>query len=244
MDNVWYPAPASDISPDEAVHIWRIELNSADAVRVQLAQLLNEEETRRANRFHFEKDRHHFTVARGRLRQILSRYTGTEPHLIPFVYNDYGKPFLRDSEKGPYFNLSHSKDMGLIAISYHHQVGVDIEYMQLRDATFKIANRFFSEHEISELRGLPAEDQLQGFFNCWTRKEAYIKGKGKGLAIPLGSFSITLTPGAPVRLLNDDNDADAVKQWSFSAINAVGTYAAAVAVKSPTHSLKCWDYRI
>jgi 4'-phosphopantetheinyl transferase len=238
---VWQAVPPSALVLDDRVHIWRIPLNIRDTARNKLSDLLNNEEIRRANRFHFDKHRFHYIVARGKLRKILALYTEIDPALIEFDYNEYGKPFLRYPVNGPYFNLSHSRDMAVLAFSSKHEVGIDIEYMELRDTIFKIARRFFSETEVEELMNLPADDQLQGFFNCWTRKEAYIKGKGKGLSIPLASFSVTLSPGAPVALIHDKKDVSAPSGWSFSAFDVDQHYAAAVAVNSASHELAFWD---
>ena len=134
----------------------------------------SEDEAQRAARFHFAVDRDHFIAAHGCLRDIPARYLPIEPGQLSFSNGAYGKPFLSgvSAEGGLEFNLSHSRDFALVAVTRNHPVGVDVEYVRRDIPREKIARRFFSEHELSDLLSLPLTRRETGFFNCWTRKEA------------------------------------------------------------------------
>lgn len=237
------PPPALALGEGEA-HVWRIALNPPPERVREFARLLAPDETARAARFHFEKDRRHFTVARGSLRTLLARYLRTTPASLAFDYSHYGKPSLapRFSTSGILFNLSHSHELALCAVTRGREVGIDIEYMRADMAGEEIAERFFSRVECAALGGLPVEQRVEGFFNCWTRKEAYIKARGEGLSFPLDKFSVSLVPGhAPIALDVFDN-AQETSRWSLRRLLPGAGYAAALAVEGADTRLRCWQF--
>jgi 4'-phosphopantetheinyl transferase len=185
----------------------------------QLQRLLSQDERERAARFRFEKHARHFIAARGILREILGPYLAVDPALIRFDYNSFGKPSV---EGGPRFNVSHSGGFGLYAVSGIREVGVDIERINPDFAHERIPERFFAPGEVAALRALPADAQIEAFFHCWTRKEAYIKAHGSGLSLDLKSFEVTLTPGEPARFLRG------VEGWSIETIEVPPGYVAAL----------------
>src|SRR5580692_3450771 len=182
-----------------AVDIYSVRLE-ADAARLDsLYEILAPQERERAARFRFAEHRRHFIICRGTLREILSRYLDQSPSRINFVYNRHGKPGLRDSDVR--FNVSHSGGWALQAVTRDCEVGVDIERVDARFISEQIPERFFSPREVAQLRALPAHQQTAAFFRCWTRKEAYIKARGLGLALSLDSFDVSLGPDDPPALL-------------------------------------------
>src|SRR6185312_16328849 len=207
-------ASAWNIPPDNLqlleneVHVWRASLNVPAFVLSSLQQALTGEEIARAARFYFEKDRKHWTVARGVLRILLSRYLKTHPHQFSFCYNDYGKPLLEKSAHSPQlqFNISHSHELALYAFTPAREIGVDVEYMRSNLDYMELAEHTFSAYENEMLQALPTEMRREAFFLCWTRKEAYIKARGKGLSMPLKEFDLSLKPGEPARLLHSRED--------------------------------------
>jgi 4'-phosphopantetheinyl transferase len=224
------------------VHVWRAPLvQSAERVE-ELQRLLGEDERRRAARFHFRKDRECFIVARGLLRTILGRYLHSEPRSLRFIYSVYGKPSLADSSGGLRFNLSHSGDFALLALTYGRELGVDIEKLRTDFANEQIAGRFFSPREVARLRALPAGLRLEAFFNCWTRKEAYIKAHGEGLSLPLDGFDVTLAPDEPAQLLSTRDDPGEASRWSLRALHPCHGYVAALAVEGDGWRLKTWRW--
>ena len=188
------------------------------------ASILSSDERDRAARFRFDRHRNHYIAARSALRQILAEYLGIAPQSIEFTVNEYGKPQL----DGPHFNVSHSAGLAVYAVSRTRQVGIDVERVDPQFAAGQIPEHFFSPVEVASLRALPEHLQLQAFFNCWTRKEAYVKARGLGLSLPLASFDVTLDPGEPARFLRG---ADG---WEIEAFSPAAGYAAAVVASLPS----------
>ena len=227
MLNNWLTASTCIFDLKQEVHIWKITLNILDERFLFFFSLLSKDEQERARRFHFDKDRRAYVAVRGHLRWLLGRYLAQNPLDFTFEYNAHGKPFL--PENRIHFNVSHSKQLGLIAFDPLEEIGVDIEWMRPDFGGLKIARRFFSQQEVKELEQLDESDQKKGFFNGWSRKEAYIKARGKGLAIPLSQFSVRLSPNMPCTLLSTEHDPPAVQRYLLKEIKVHPEYAAAVA---------------
>lgn len=196
-------------------------------------------------RFRFERDRRRFIVGRGVLRTILGRYLGVEPDKVQFRYSPRGKPYLaeRFDSYGLRFNLAHSHELALYAFTRDREIGVDLEYVRPMPDAVEIATRFFSTRENAVFRVLPKSQELEAFYNCWTRKEAYLKATGDGLARPLDQFAVSLTPGEPARLLHVEKDLlQEIARWSFQALKPAFSYVAAVAVEGHDWRLVCWQW--
>jgi 4'-phosphopantetheinyl transferase len=178
------------------------------------------------------------------LRDILGRYLGRPPAALEFCYSAYGKPALAVGleASGVRFNISHSHEMALFAVTCRREVGVDIEYLAREIRAAEIAERFFSARERADLRALPAEAQHRAFFNCWTRKEAYIKAHGEGLSLPLDGFDVTLGPGEPAALLATRGDPHEVLHWSLQALAPGPGYVAALAVEGRGWGATGWQW--
>jgi 4'-phosphopantetheinyl transferase len=226
----------------EEVHVWRAALARSAGEVGALKRLLSEDELRRAERFHFQHDRSSFVVARGTLREILSLYVGLPPRLLRFCYNAFGKPKLIDApgETGVRFNLSHAGGLALYAVAVGREVGVDVEVVREGVPCEELAEKFFSRRERAALLALPAGDRRRAFFECWARKEAYIKARGMGLSLPLDSFDVSLAPGEPAALLSARDARLGAACWSLRELAAGPGYAAAVAVEGGGWRLRCW----
>lgn len=233
------PPPSGPIAPG-AVHVWRLHLDAPEARRQRCAGLLSADERKRAARFHFERDRRRYALARGYLRQVLSRYTGTGAAALRFDYGPQGKPFLADAPDFA-FNLSHSHECALIAVGGVAEIGVDVEWMRPDIDLPALARRFFAAAEVAELEGLPETQRVEGFFRCWTRKEAFIKAVGQGLSCPLDRFRVTLTPGAPAALQEIAWAPDDVGQWTLANLEPGAGYAGAVMARGPITTLRGID---
>jgi 4'-phosphopantetheinyl transferase len=243
-EQVWHlPVPEFMVSSAE-VHVWRAALDLPLSCVEHLQRLLSADELQRAARFHFPRDRRRFSVARGVLRDILSRYLGVPAAALEFCYSAYGKPALAAgaAQEGLRFNISHAHEMALFAITHGHEVGVDIEYLHRTIACEEIAERFFSARERASLRAIPAEMKHQAFFNCWTRKEAYIKAHGEGLSLPLDQFDVSLAPDEPAALLATRGDPRDALRWSLQALTPGPGYVAALAVEAQDWQLTCWQW--
>jgi 4'-phosphopantetheinyl transferase len=234
------PLHTLTLSKDE-VHVWHAALDDHLAERLKL--ILSEDEISRANRFHFAKDRNHYIVARGLLRRLLAAYLGMSSSELQFLYADKGKPYLEETQRRSiHFNLAHSHDMAIYAFSSGRELGVDLEFIREDLAGEKIAERFFSQWEISALRSLPAELRKQAFFNCWTRKEAYIKARGEGLSMPLDEFDVSLAPREPAALLKNYKDFGEVSRWTMQSISVAPGYVAALVVEGQGWRLKKFGF--
>lgn len=240
----WDSPPKTLVLPNNEVHVWRASLHVSGPYLRTLEDTLAADEHARAERFYFQMHREHFIAGRGLLRNILSRYLDREPSQLRFCYNSYGKPALTEEAgtEGLCFNLSHSHGIALYAITCGREIGVDIEYFRPDVETEKLAERFFSPREAAVLRALPKHLRKEGFFNCWTRKEAYIKAEGQGMSIPLSTFDVSLTPGEPAALLRTESHPQETSRWSLKALSPATGCAAALAVKGHDWELRCWQW--
>lgn len=241
---LWERPPRNFTLRESDVHVWCVTLDQPAAVISQLTRLLSLEEKKRAKRFVFEKHRQNFTVSRGLLRLILSHYLDVAPERLEFEYLPQGKPILA-KPSGLYslnFNLSHSGGIVLYAIAKGRALGIDVELVRSFKDMDSVAKRFFSPSEYSHYSVLAPLDKPIGFFNCWTRKEAYLKALGDGLVHPLDQFAVTLAPSQPAKLLEAENDLEAVYRWSLVNLIPAPGYAAALAVDGPNYNLSCWQW--
>lgn len=242
----WSQPPKKIFLNDKQVHVWCASLDLPMSQVLILREILIEDELKRAEGFDLHKDCKRFIVARGILRIILSRYIHVEPGQIRFCYNSFGKPML-DAEYGGNnisFNLSHSVDLALYAITRKREVGVDIERIKPDIETERIAERFFSSDEVASLRTVSSNIHQKAFFHCWTRKEAFIKAKGKGLTIPLDSFAVSLIPGKPTELISTKFCPEEASRWSLYNLDLGINYSAALAVEGHNFKVKCWLFSI
>jgi 4'-phosphopantetheinyl transferase len=217
------------------IHVWHAALDREKEVIVQLESTLSPEEKARSDRFHFVNDRNRFVVARGLLRELLGGYLHQAPASLEFSYGQHGKPSLsgENASSGLNFNLSHSSGHVVYAIARERNLGIDVEHVRPESAGEDIAQRYFSAREVSDLRTLPPEARVEGFFNCWTRKEAYLKATGMGLQIPLDSFSVSLLPEKPAQFLGGVESG-----WNMAAYHPAEGYVAAVVYDGAPCSIK------
>ena len=245
LDPPWVPAPTDLVLSGDDVHVWRVRLDQSEACARRLQPILSADEQARARRFHFERDRKHFLVARGLLRLILSLYLDLEPSQLRFRYGTHGKPSLvtMSHHETVSFNASDSGGLALYAITRGRKVGVDLEQIRTDFSCKQIAEQFFSAREKAMLQGLHTEGAIRtAFFDCWTRKEAYIKARGEGLSLPLDQFDVSLLPGEPATLLEMRGDPLEASRWSLHDLNPGPGYAAALAVEGHGWRLACWDW--
>src|SRR5438876_3935723 len=226
------------------IHIWKVPLVASEQAYSEFQQILSPDGRARANRFYFEKDRRRWTIAHGVLRILLAHYLNTDTHNIQLVTNDYGKPALAPLLAGTdlQFNLSHSAELALFAFTYHRQIGVDVEYMRTDIECELLALSQFSPSEYATLQALPLSLRTEAFFLCWSRKESYIKAKGRGLSLPLDQFDVSLIPGKPAALLGSREEAQATTHWSLHALEPGDGYAGALTVEGFDGNIHCWQW--
>ena len=166
-----------------------------------------------------------------------------DPQYLRFTYGPRGKPALA-TDMGAVslrFNVSHSHGLALYAMTRGRELGVDVERIRPEIVQEQVAERFFSPREVTTLRALPVPLQATAFFACWTRKEAYIKATGEGLALPLDQFDVSLAPGEPAALLRTAWDPQEAPRWTMQDLDPAPGYRAAVAVAGHDWRLTCWD---
>ena len=222
------------------LHVWQTRLNQPPDRLPAYLRCLSADELERAARFHFADDRRDFVAGRAFLRTVLARYLGIEAAQVKFAYTRYGKPSIAGPEslRGLFFNLTHSRQLALLAVTLEADVGVDVEYV--RSVDDGIAERYFSRSEVAALRALPESLQQEAFFNCWTRKEAFIKALGEGLSLALDSFDVSLVPGAPAAILRTSEGMDQPSKWQIEHLAPAEGYIGAVAIRAPDCSLGIW----
>ena len=208
-----------DVLPFNAVHVDLVQTANADA----LARLdayrafLSEEEHVRLARFVFDRDRRAFLLTRALVRTTLSRYASIPPAQWKFIANVHGRPELLDRPSGCpdlRFNISHTDGLIACAVTIGREVGVDVEHIK-RQLVYDVAGRYFAAAEVDDLNRLPEEEQKRVFFDYWTLKEAYIKARGFGLALPLGDFAFKLKPPGPPAITFEPSLKDDPSTWQF-----------------------------
>lgn len=242
LTSIWSPPPVALNLQSDQVDVWVTRSDPSRDLLGHLETTLSSDERQSAAKFHFPADRDRFITAHGCLRDVLGRYLHCEPQLLDFSANSYGKPVLREHKLE--FNLSHSGDFVLIAITQERKIGVDAERIRQGISSHVIAQQYFSKAEVAELQALPMEQRVSAFFTCWTRKEAYIKAQGLGLSMPLESFDVSLTPNEPAILRATRPDAEEASRWTLFSLELDPQYAAAVAVSGQGLDLRLWNWNL
>lgn len=236
----WLPAEVEGRIDAGEIHVWLARLDRPETERRAFEATLSPDEADRAGRFCFEEHRAHYVVARGLLRALLGRYLGVHPAAVRFAYDAHGKPALDGGASADLaFNVSHSGGLALCGISRVGPLGVDIETWRFTSNRDGIAARYFAQGEVRRLQALPATERMAAFFDCWTRKEAFVKAIGHGLGHPLDRFEVSFEPGVPARLLDVDGDADEAAHWTLEALPHVPGYSAALAVRRRPVAITC-----
>jgi 4'-phosphopantetheinyl transferase len=193
-----------------SVHVYIVDLREWSAAdEAGCFEILSDEERRRAERFLLPAPRACFTICRAVLRHTIGAAIGRDARAVSFAHGPYGKPYLPADASlpaPPVFNVSHSGDVGLIALGRGSDLGIDVERVRHFDDMVPVARRFFSPVEIDALAGAADADFDRAFFRCWTRKEAFIKALGEGFSRPLASFDVdfeTETGPASLRIHGD-----------------------------------------
>jgi 4'-phosphopantetheinyl transferase len=210
---------------------------------------LSPDERERAGRYRFDADRRRFAWTRAILRTLLASYVGSQPGQIQFGAAARGKLHLTPPHHPAYgglrFNVSHSHEWALIALTRDREVGVDVEHHRpLHHDLFDIATRFFAPAEVAALRALAPAEQEPAFFRIWSRKEAYIKATGEGVAAGLDTFEVSIGVEPAVTLRVPGQPAEAAR-WTMQSLDVGPGYGAALAVEAVADrgvEVKLWEW--
>ena len=221
---------------ENEVHLWIAPLDGEPSVQDTAKSLLSAEESAKAERFLRARDRRRYQVAHGMLRAILSLYAACSPAELQFDVAAYGKPSLAQdiNPAGLTFNMSHSGDRMLVGVVRNVMIGVDLEEVRPEAATLDVAARFFTPWENAELKALFGAEQVTAFFNCWTRKEAYLKALGCGLSVDPRECEVTLRPGNPPQIRRVVPNETPGTQWNLYDCPIEGSFISAIAVNAPS----------
>ncbi len=250
MEKIWKEAiPPMRLNFGEA-HVWLTSSDFAPVHMEYLTHVLTEKERENAGRFHFEIDRRRYIIAHFFLRSLLGAYTNNLPEQLVFSAGPYGKPYLlqhadnhtRENFK-LFFNLSHSHDMIILALTLEGEIGADIEYMRPIGDIDSIAQQFFSPEEYTNLVSLPEEQKIAAFYTCWSRKEAVIKASGLGLAMPLDSFSVSLQANTSRQTVCVFTDGAPQSRWNVYSLPPVQDYAVALALRNNISTISCFVWK-
>jgi 4'-phosphopantetheinyl transferase len=195
---------------------------------------LPDHERQRAARFAQDADRHRFVIGRAAARTLLSCYAPVAPRQWPIEIGAHGRPELGTRPSGSpdlRFNLSHTPGLVACGITIGRELGVDVEFVGRRLQHDDIPERFFSAREVADLRARPRDEQATVFFDYWTLKEAYIKARGLGLALPLGQFTFLLGSGRPPTIHFASDLPDDPATWQFAQHSPTPDHRLAVAVR-------------
>lgn len=217
---------------DDEVHVWRISLASIEPGRAWRS--LSDQERRRAERHRFAVHRARFVAGRAALRAVLASYLGVLPEEVPIDIGTEGRPRLTGAGNLD-FNLAHSDDLALVAVTRGRAVGVDLERMRRGVPHERLARRFFAPGEAEALRRVPARLRPAAFFACWTRKEAWLKASGhgleRGLPAALPRFTVSVEPYPTVLEITLPDRPEEGARWSLVDVRVGSGYAGALAVE-------------
>lgn len=215
----------------DEVHVWLTRTAWPAACIGALTEILAPEEQQKAKRFRFQQDAERHIISRALVRLLLGHLLNTRPESLRFRYNGFGKPSISQAQnkRSLQFNVSHSGDLILIALAVDSQVGVDVERVREDLDIESIAKHLFSAHERADLAALSSDQRHQGFFRCWSRKEAFIKARGEGLSLPGHRFDVTLNPGEPAGLLATRPDPSEASRWVIRDVHVGRHHVAAIA---------------
>lgn len=217
-----------DIS--NAIHVWLLDKEKLSPLSFNWKSVLSFEEQERANRFHFDNDKQSFTLYHACKRIILAQYLNASPNEIEISFKDKGKPFLKDAPIT--FNLSHTKEMALLAVSHNIEIGIDIEKIKDTDNFMPIAKRFFHPNEYQAIEKInDREQQLTYFFKLWTAKEAILKATGEGISGGLERFFINLDSSQATELKH--SHLNTIKLFSLQTPTSYVAHLAMMGVSRP-----------
>jgi 4'-phosphopantetheinyl transferase len=240
MSGAWMELRSPPALTEGEAHVWLAHLPTARKTLNELSTLLKSDELARSQQFRTDLLRERWQLTRAILRSLLAQYSGVHPLKITFQLGVHGKPALAAAlgQAGLQFNTSHSGDYAALAFTRCGDIGVDIEQTRGEMRRHEsIAQRFFTRSEIVQLESVPKSEQVQAFYSLWTRKEAFVKARGDGVASGLDQFTVSLTEPRILDITNGD-----ASQWSLSVLPIIDGYAGAMVVKAPECRPRFWNW--
>ena len=240
----WPPCAEIPQLTGSEIHVWATTLAPAPEQLQKTLPTLSVDELARAKRFKFDQHRNRFIAGRGALRAILGRSLGASPAALRFEYQANGKPELARefASAGIHFNLAHTEDLALVAVTRIGVVGVDVEGVRPIKNADELVARFFSPRENELFQKVSNAEKPAAFFNLWTRKEALLKATGEGITRSLSLVEVSFLPGEAARLLAVSGDAEKAAQWSLRELSPATGFTGAIAIQARDVDAKCWKW--
>lgn len=228
-----------------AVDVWRIRMPAAGTAPDALCDLLDADELQRANRYKNTAARRRFVTARASLRLILAGYCGTSPEDLSFSAGAHGKPQLTGSHSEElHFNVSHSVDLIVVAVSRGAPLGIDVEFIDPAADWPALSRKVCTDRERARLAAFSQDEGRLAFFRCWTRKEAYVKARGDGFALPLIRCEVSVGSAEPPRIENVPGGAIEIGRWSLEDLAVSAGYAGAIVTTRGARVRECQDFEL
>jgi 4'-phosphopantetheinyl transferase len=241
-----WPLPPPELRLEEnEVHIFAAPLDLPQPELEKRVATLSLAEKERAGKFKFDKHRNRFIAGRGLLREALAHYLQTEPIALDFSYSERGKPEFPPHfpKTGIYFNLAHSENLALLAITRIGSIGVDVEHIRPVNNVEELVARFFSKREDELFQKLSDPEKPAAFFNLWTRKEALLKATGEGIGNRLNQVEVSFLAGESAKLLAISGDTAKAAQWTLQELLPTPGFVGALAIESQNLRVSCWTWK-
>jgi len=239
----WPPRSQAPPLAANEIHVWAATLSVAPGILEKYATTLAPDEIARANKFKFDKHRNRFIAGRGALRAMLGQYLNAEPTALRFAYSPNGKPQLTEgfAGSGIHFNLAHTEDLAVMAVTRIGAIGADVEAVRPMKNVEELVARFFSPRENELFQKVSADQKPGAFFDLWTRKEALLKATGEGITRSLSLVEVSFLPGEPARLLAISGSAAKAAQWCLRELSPAAGFTGAIAIDLGISNIKGGD---
>jgi 4'-phosphopantetheinyl transferase len=243
-DILWSTPPSRWPLNGNEIHVWAATSEVSSREISAFEKTLSLDEVERAGQFKLERDRNRFVACRGCLRAILAAYLETGPQEVNFEYGPRGKPWLANKPETSrlHFNVAHSENLFLTAISRICPLGVDVERIRFIENTDDLVKLLLCTTEELEWNTVAETQKLSTFFRIWTCKEACLKATGDGIAESLREIAVSFLPGEPARLIKPPAMPIPNEDWTLSELNPAGEFAAAIAAPTRGFDLSCWRW--
>jgi len=212
------------------VQIFQIRLDQTEAEVFAYRQWLSLAEQERAAKFLSANKTREFTITRGTLKMILAEILDEDISQVSITHEKNGRPCLASNKYDTRFSVSHSCDRAMIAVTRGREIGIDLEKIRADIDHDKLSRRYFSPAEYAALQLCDESTRLRAFFAVWTRKEAIVKAHGKGIALGLNQFDVSVDPDQPPRLLTTRWQYTDMPDWTLLNLDAAPEYFASMAV--------------
>jgi 4'-phosphopantetheinyl transferase len=226
-------SPFTLMSPHRREHlagnivVWIAHVSKAQDSLPFLEPCLDHHDCERAARFRFPADRARFVLGRGMLRKCLGHYLERPPESVELGYTELGRPVFPADDKIQ-FSISHTQDLVALAVTDGAHIGIDLEAVQPQVDLFELAERVFSSEDLALFQAHPSGEKLAAFYRAWTRKEAYLKARGEGIAEGLQRISVSMDP-EEVLSIQDRRHESAAEKWHLLSLPLPAGYAGTVA---------------